>query len=75
MWSVEEGTNRVRGRGRGSQMAKAFGCRPEEPEFHPRDHGQRLKDHLQESTREKKQSLTRLEWDQGEQGKRVLAQR
>lgn len=69
------GDKSCEGRGRGSQMAKAFGCRPEEPEFHPRDRGQRLKDHPQESTREKKQSLTRLEWDQGEQGNRVLAQR
>lgn len=57
-------------------MAKALSCSLEEPEFHPRTHGQCLKDHPQESTSREKQSLTRLKWaPRGEQEKRVLAQR
>lgn len=64
---MEEEINHVIGRRRGgkSQMVKALGCCPEEPEFHTTVHGQCLKDHLQVSSRKEKQSLTTLKWGEG----------
>lgn len=63
---MEEEISHVIGRRGGrSQMVKALGCCPEEPEFHTTVHGQCLKDHLQVSSRKEKQSLTRLKWGEG----------
>lgn len=42
-------------------MAKALSCSLEEPEFHPRAHGQCLKAHPQESTSREKRSLDKIE--------------